>query len=127
MIKKILIDGKEVEMKATGLTPVIFQDFFMMDLLKNLNGKILSDDQAEQSSATTMLNQLMFVMAEQAKGSTLEDFRGMDPKKYYEWLDAFSFGGLVAAAPKAVQFFQEEAVPAAELKKTETSGESQES
>ena len=126
MIEKILIDGKEVEMKATGLTPVIFQDVFQMDLLKNLNGKILSDDQAEQSSATTMLNQLMFIMAEQAKGTTLEDFRGMEAKKYYEWLDAFSFGGLVAAAPKAVEFFQKEAAPAAELKKTDVSGESPE-
>ena len=123
MIKTIKIDGRDVKLKATGATPVIFQEFFGEDLLLELNGKFLSEDTSTQSTATKTINQLCFVMNKQAEGLSFSDFNNMGIEAYMEWLDSFSFGGLVEASLDVIRVLQEDAVPAAELKKTKESQE----
>lgn len=120
----VTIDGKDIKLKATGTTPVIFQEVFGVDLLLELNGKGLSESVAEQSTVTYRLHQLTYVMNRQAEGADFRTIINDGKEAYMNWLDEFSWGGLTKVAMEALSVFNGDAQPTAELKKTPTSQES---
>lgn len=118
--RTIKIDGKEMQLKATGATPVFFQELFKQDMLKLLGG---ATTESSDDVPFDILGKLGFVMAKQAEGASFDEFENLTDKDFIIWLDQWSFGGLIGASREILEAVLAGNVPAAELKKTETKKE----
>lgn len=91
--RKISINDKEMEFKASALTPVLFHQVFKIDLLLALE-KFEEKDPEKLTSAEnleyfTIMQKLGFVMAKQAEAKKLSDLSKLSIDNYYAWLDDF--------------------------------------
>lgn len=92
MYGKVNFGEKEVELKATALTPVLFRRIFKFDLLNTLakmrNIETLDEwSQIEEGlNAHELFTKLGFVMAMQGGKA---DYSKITIEDYYNWLDEF--------------------------------------
>lgn len=119
--RMIKIDGKEMQLKATGATPVFFRELFKQDMLKLLGGTTTAE--SSEDIPFDILGQLCFVMERQGAGASFDEFENMTDKDFVIWLDQWSFGGLIGASKEILETLLAGNAPAAELKKTETKKE----
>ena len=89
--KKINVKGREIELKASAATPVIYHRIFKADLIKYFQNaaKRTEKEIEEDTSSIDVLSKLGFVMAMQAKVKKLSDFGKINEDNYVEWLDEF--------------------------------------
>ena len=92
MYGKVLFGNKEVEMKATMATNVLFRRVFHFDIL-NTFAKIRDFENYDEDSkieeglnASELISKLGFIMAMQAKQT---DYSKLTIEDYYKWLDEF--------------------------------------
>ena len=119
--RTIKIDGKEIQLKATGATPVFFQELFKQDMLKLLGGATTAE--SSEDIPFDILGKMCFVMALQGAGASFNEFENVTDRDFVIWLDQWSFSGLIGATQEILEAFLASNAPAAELKKTETKKE----
>lgn len=89
-IKTIKIADKEVEMRGSALTSVIYKELFGSDVLVEVEHMRTIEDKIElYSQSVVIYRQLGFVMAWQAsnKEKTAEKMKSLTEYEYFAWLD----------------------------------------
>lgn len=88
IIKTITIDGKDVALKCTGATSILYRREFKKDLFVEFNKYANSAQEGSiPEGALDMLEEAAYIMAKQANPNERRDF--------IEWLDQFNMMGLV--------------------------------
>ena len=112
-IKTITIDGKEVALKCTGATSILYRREFGKDLFVEFNkyAKNVSegDDGAIPEGAIDMLEEAAYIMAKQANPSERRDF--------VAWLDQFNMMALVQDIAQVAEVIVEDRKTIDEAKK----------
>ena len=104
MTKKIQIDGKDVEFKASAAIPRIYRLKFHRDIYKDLRDleKAVSSSSAEESNldlfSLEMFENIAYIMAKHADPSTVPD----SPE---EWLDEFSTFSIYQVLPEIIELW----------------------
>ena len=102
--KKIQIDGKDVEFKASAAIPRIYRLKFHRDIYKDLRDleKAVSSSSAEESNldlfSLEMFENIAYIMAKHADPSTVPD----SPE---EWLDEFSTFSIYQVLPEIIELW----------------------
>lgn len=98
MKKTITIDGIEIEMKASALTPYLFKEKFGGDLLTEMqNISNVAKDGRVSESVIDPLQKCAYIMAKQANQDLTDE--------YDEWLDQFSMFGIIQAMPQITELW----------------------
>ena len=104
MTKKIQIDGKDVEFKASAAIPRIYRLKFHRDIYKDLRDleKAVDSSSAEESNldlfSLEMFENIAYIMAKHADPSTVPD----SPE---EWLDEFSTFSIYQVLPEIIELW----------------------
>ena len=115
--KKIQIDGKDVEFKASAAIPRIYRLKFHRDIYKDLRDleKAVSSSSAEESNldlfSLEMFENIAYIMAKHADPTTVPD----SPE---EWLDEFSTFSIYQVLPKIIELWGLNVQTDVESKKT---------
>ena len=102
--KKIQIDGKDVEFKASAAIPRIYRLKFHRDIYKDLRDleKAVSSSSAEESNldlfSLEMFENIAYIMAKHADPTTVPD----SPE---EWLDEFSTFSIYQVLPQIIELW----------------------
>lgn len=102
--KKIQIDGKDVEFKASAAIPRIYRLKFHRDIYKDLRDleKAVSSSSAEESNldlfSLEMFENIAYIMAKHADPTTVPD----SPE---EWLDEFSTFSIYQVLPEIIELW----------------------
>ena len=102
--KKIQIDGKDVEFKASAAIPRIYRLKFHRDIYKDLRDleKAVSSSSAEESNldlfSLEMFENIAYIMAKHAEPTTVPD----SPE---EWLDEFSTFSIYQVLPEIIELW----------------------
>ena len=104
MTKKIQIDGKDVEFKASAAIPRIYRLKFHRDIYKDLRDleKAVDSSSAEESNldlfSLEMFENIAYIMAKHADPTTVPD----SPE---EWLDEFSTFSIYQVLPEIIELW----------------------
>ena len=98
MFGKITIGNKEIEMLATGGTPVYYNQIFHADFFTESQG--MGEDNAGLTIDVFM--RLAFIMAKQAEG---KDMSKVNEGQFMKWLGDFEPMDLPNAMPQIVDFY----------------------
>ena len=104
MTKKIQIDGKDVEFKASAAIPRIYRLKFHRDIYKDLRDleKAVDSSSAEESNldlfSLEMFENIAYIMAKHADPTTVPD----SPE---EWLDEFSTFSIYQVLPQIIELW----------------------
>ena len=102
--KKIQIDGKDVEFKASAAIPRIYRLKFHRDIYKDLRDleKAVDSSSAEESNldlfSLEMFENIAYIMAKHADPTTVPD----SPE---EWLDEFSTFSIYQVLPQIIELW----------------------
>ena len=102
--KKIQIDGKDVEFKASAAIPRIYRLKFHRDIYKDLRDleKAVSSSSAEESNldlfSLEMFENIAYIMAKHADPTAVPD----SPE---EWLDEFSTFSIYHVLPEIIELW----------------------
>ena len=102
--KKIQIDGKDVEFKASAAIPRIYRLKFHRDIYKDLRDleKAVDSSSAEESNldlfSLEMFEIIAYIMAKHADPTTVPD----SPE---EWLDEFSTFSIYQVLPQIIELW----------------------
>lgn len=102
--KKIQIDGKDVEFKASAAIPRIYRLKFHRDIYKDLRDleKAVDSSSAEESNldlfSLEMFENIAYIMAKHADPTTVPD----SPE---EWLDEFSTFSIYQVLPEIIELW----------------------
>ena len=102
--KKIQIDGKDVEFKASAAIPRIYRLKFHRDIYKDLRNleKAVDSSSAEESNldlfSLEMFENIAYIMAKHADPTTVPD----SPE---EWLDEFSTFSIYQVLPQIIELW----------------------
>ena len=102
--KKIRIDGKDVEFKASAAIPRIYRLKFHRDIYKDLRDleKAVSSSSAEESNldllSLELFENIAYIMAKHADPTTVPD----SPE---EWLDEFSTFSIYQVLPEIIELW----------------------
>ena len=102
--KKIQIDGKDVEFKASAAIPRIYRLKFHRDIYKDLRDleKAVSSSSEEESNldlfSLEMFENIAYIMAKHADPTTVPD----SPE---EWLDEFSTFSIYQVLPQIIELW----------------------
>ena len=102
--KKIRIDGKDVEFKASAAIPRIYRLKFHRDIYKDLRDleKAVSSSSAEESNldllSLELFENIAYIMAKHADPTTVPD----SPE---EWLDEFSTFSIYQILPEIIELW----------------------
>ena len=103
MTKKIIIDGKEVQFKASAAIPRIYRIKFHRDIYKDLDtlSKAVGDGNEENSHldmfSLEMFENIAYIMAKHADPSI--------PDTPEEWLDKFSTFSIYQVLPEIIKLW----------------------
>ena len=103
MTKKIIIDGKEVQFKASAAIPRIYRIKFHRDIYKDLDtlSKAVGDGNEENSHldmfSLEMFENIAFVMAKHADPNI--------PDTPEEWLDEFNTFSIYQVLPQLIELW----------------------
>ena len=115
IVKKIMIDDKEVAFKASAAIPRIYRLKFQRDIYKDLRllEKSIGDGDEESSDldmfSLEMFENIAFVMAKHADSSI--------PDSPDEWLDAFNTFSIYQVLPQIIELWGLNVQSEAESKK----------
>lgn len=115
IVKKIMIDDKEVAFKASAAIPRIYRLKFQRDIYKDLRllEKSIGDGDEESSDldmfSLEMFENIAFVMAKHADPSI--------PDSPDEWLDAFNTFSIYQVLPQIIELWGLNVQSEAESKK----------
>ena len=104
MTKKIQIDGKDVEFKASAAIPRIYRLKFHRDIYKDLRDleKSVGTSSAEESNldllSLELFENIAYIMAKHADPTTVPD----SPE---EWLDEFSTFSIYQVLPQIIELW----------------------
>ena len=104
MTKKIQIDGKDVEFKASAAIPRIYRLKFHRDIYKDLRDleKAVDSSSAEESNldlfSLEMFENIAYIMAKHANPTAVPD----SPE---EWLDEFSTFSIYQVLPEIIELW----------------------
>ena len=104
MTKKIQIDGKDVEFKASAAIPRIYRLKFHRDIYKDLRDleKSVGSSSAEESNldllSLELFENIAYIMAKHADPTTVPD----SPE---EWLDEFSTFSIYQVLPEIIELW----------------------
>ena len=104
MTKKIQIDGKDVEFKASAAIPRIYRLKFHRDIYKDLRDleKAVDSSSAEESNldlfSLEMFENIAYIMAKHADPTAVPD----SPE---EWLDEFSTFSIYQVLPEIIELW----------------------
>ena len=104
MTKKIQIDGKDVEFKASAAIPRIYRLKFHRDIYKDLRDleKAVSSSSEEESNldlfSLEMFENIAYIMAKHADPTAVPD----SPE---EWLDEFSTFSIYQVLPEIIELW----------------------
>ena len=102
--KKIQIDGKDVEFKASAAIPRIYRLKFHRDIYKDLRDleKSVGSSSAEESNldllSLELFENIAYIMAKHAEPTTVPD----SPE---EWLDEFSTFSIYQVLPEIIELW----------------------
>ena len=102
--KKIQIDGKDVEFKASAAIPRIYRLKFHRDIYKDLRDleKSVGTSSAEESNldllSLELFENIAYIMAKHAEPTTVPD----SPE---EWLDEFSTFSIYQVLPEIIELW----------------------
>ena len=102
--KKIQIDGKDVEFKASAAIPRIYRLKFQRDIYKDLSDlqKAVDSSRAEESNldlfSLELFENIAYIMAKHADPTTVPD----SPE---EWLDEFSTFSIYQVLPQIIELW----------------------
>lgn len=98
MFGVVMINEKEVPLKASGATPFYFNNVFKIDLLTSFTK--LSDDEIGKSA--DLVSMLAYIMNAQAEK---KDMSALNKETFYEWLDQFGANDLPEAGDKIIDVY----------------------
>lgn len=104
----INISGKDVEMYANAMTPVIFKRVFHKDFLMESQKKDVD---------LTLFQELGFVMAQQAAKPAKELMTGLTVDEYYEWLEEFGALDIINKVDEIFALYSDQAQSTSTSKK----------
>lgn len=110
MFGEITIGEKTIEVKATGSTPVYYNQVFHADFFTESQG--MGEDNAGLTIDVFM--RLAFIMSKQAEG---KDMSKVNEGQFMKWLDEFEPMDLPNAMPQVVDFYMGNATGTAKPKK----------
>lgn len=101
MQKNIIIDGKEVPMRASAATPVRYRNLYGKDLLMDMN-KLTEAFNAKSLDTASLesFERIAYVMAKSA-ASDDADF----PETELDWLDQFEMMSIYEVLPQIIELW----------------------
>jgi hypothetical protein len=108
MRRTINIGGKDIDMVANGLTPVIYKRIFRRDFLAETQKEDLD---------LTIFQELGFVMAMQSEKPMKELMEGLTIENYYEWLEGFGAMDIISKVNEIFAVYQAQNRPTSIPKK----------
>ena len=110
MYGEIKVGEKTIEVKATGTTPVHYNQIFHADFFEQ------TQNMGENGTGLTIdvFMRLAFVMMKQAEG---KDMSKVNEGQFYKWLDDFEPMDLPNAMPDIVDFYMGNTKGTAKAKK----------
>lgn len=90
MIKTLKIGEKDVVLKASAATPILYKQAFGEDMIQELNAFTQMKDKLEQAGKMRDLtSKLAFIMNKEATTSEDEIFNSLNFQKYVAWMMQF--------------------------------------
>lgn len=104
MYRVIKIGDKEIPMLGVATVDIYYKQIFREDLLR-----ILSDEEShDNSDRIYAIQKVGFVMAKRAELADREKMMALNENDYIDWLDGFSRGDIIAAAPEILALYMGE-------------------
>lgn len=116
MERTIMIDGRKVKFKATGLTPALYRQHHQRELFDDISmlqaeqAKAASENKGMSGEALQAFERMAYTMAKQADPEET-------PDNMEEWLDSFGFLSIYRALPDIVALWNLNEVTKSESKK----------
>lgn len=110
MFGEITIGEKTIEVKATGTTPVYYNQIFHADFFTE--SQVMGE--GKEGLTIDVFTKLAFVMAKQAEG---KDMTKVNESQFYKWLDEFEPMDLPNAMTEIVDFYMSNTKGTAKPKK----------
>ena len=104
MYKKIIIDGREVELSANAATPFRFKTTFHRDLLS-----VFSNEERAEKEGLEVVAELAYIMNKQAEKADMDKLSWDD---FIEWLEGFGPMAFVEASEDIVGVYTANTVTA---------------
>lgn len=101
MYKKIVIDGKELELSANAATPFRFKQVFHQDLLATF-----SNEQRAQEEGVEVVTELCYIMNKQAEGV---DMAKLSFDDFIAWLEKFEPMAFIEASETIISVYTDSA------------------
>lgn len=107
MQKTIIIDGKEVPMKASAATPVLYRNLYGKDLIMDMNKLVNAFEKGKKEkksldvASLECFEKIAYVMARSGAPKD-EPF----PETSLEWLDQFEMMSIYEVLPQIIELWK---------------------
>ena len=110
MYKEIIIGEVKVPLMASASIVAPYKRLFKSHPLKDL-----ADPNMDEAEKSDIAFRIAYLMNMRATGNR-ETLNAANMDQYEEWLDQFTYGDMVAAAPVVIEFFVQQTNPTVHAK-----------